>query len=806
MNLDQLKKESNSLYYPVLFLEKSISHKWRRRLLIGFGMFVVLGFLFSAVFYFFRVSNVNFPFPFYYPLVAGLTGIFFLLWLKFFLLEAFYYSYYFKEFPKKTFYLDFDLATIVTNLKQDPVFDFFHSKTGRMVLLRAGISEEVFLGFCTKRKEIKLDFDFKIAEMVFTLADFVSAVVSQDKELAQFFLGFGIKDKELRAICDWITELEFSKVNTLRWWSRENLGRVRSLGRDWSYGQIYSLRKYEKPLLGGLSSSYRIHSSYGVKELAEIETSLSRSRDANVLLVGDDEAGKLQIVGHLRDLIDEGSVMGGLHHKRVVLLDNDLMVADNGTKQAFEEEFINVITEAINSGNIILVIEDLPGFIMSTASFGVDLPALFQSYLTSPDLQIIALSDNGQYHNSIQKNPILNQHFETILVKDIDDLNTIKVLENEIVPIEKAGLFFTFGSIEAIVEGAERYFSEGMMPDKAIDLLSEIIPKLLSSGKKIVERKDVLELIETKTGIPLSGVSQAEKEKLLKLEDLLHKRIVGQDEAVKTISNAVRRARSGITNPNRPFGSFLFLGPTGVGKTETTKALAEVFFGDNASILRLDMSEFASSDALPKLTGSFGGGQSGVLANMVRENQYGVLLLDEFEKTTKEVMNLFLQILDEGFFSDGNGKKVIMRNLIIIATSNAGSDIIWNAMQQGKDLVVEKDNVIDQIIKDGIFKPELLNRFDGVVLFHPLQDSHLKEIAKIQLNKLHDRLAEQGIDLVINEALVNFVMKFGVDPKFGARPMNRAIQEKVEEIVAKKIIEGSIQKGSPVTLTSEELI
>lgn len=805
MNLLEITKEAKSLYHPVFLLEDYISHLWRRKLELGFLILFIIGLVFSLTTYIFVFFEIELPYISHHSIVRGVTGLFFLLWIKFFLLEAFYYSYYFSKTSKNKFFIDFDLAKAVYDLGSNPVEDFFKTKVGKMVLLRAGIGLEDFSTFIKNKKSNITDFNFEIKENKLTLSDFVLTLVKEDKELSQFFLKYGVGNKELRGICEWIGELEYSKVDARRWWSRESLSRTKSIGRDWSYGQIYTLKKYEKELVSGLSLNYRIHSSYGVKELNDLETTLSKSRDANVLLVGDDEAGKLQIVGNFKKIIDEGDSVGSLHHKRVVLFDNDIFVAENGNKQAFEENFIKVITEAISSGNIILVIEDLPGFINSASTLGVDLPGLMESYLTSPDLQIIALSTVDEYHRIIEKNAILNQHFESVLIKDIDDLNTIKVLQNEIVSLERSGLFFTFNSLEAIVEGAERYFSSGIMPDKAIDLLSELTPKLLSKGKSLVERSDVLSLIEEKTGIPVSGVTGVEKDKLLNLETLLHKRIVGQDEAVKTISNAVRRARSGITNPSRPLGSFLFLGPTGVGKTETTKALADIFFGDKAEILRLDMSEYSSFDAVSKLIGSFETKQPGVLVTMVREHQYGVLLLDEFEKTTKEVMNIFLQALDEGFVSDSSGKKVMMRNLIIIATSNAGSDMIWNAMQEGKDLSKEKDNIVDSIIKSGTFKPELLNRFDGVVLFHPLEDSHLKDIAKIQLNKLHDRLVEQGIDLVINDDLVNFVMKFGVDPKFGARPMNRAIQEKVEEIIAKKIIDGSIAKGTPVTLTSSEL-
>lgn len=289
------------------------------------------------------------------------------------------------------------------------------------------------------------------------------------------------------------------------------------------------------------------------------------------------------------------------------------------------------------------------------------------------------------------------------------------------------------------------------------------------------------------------------------LEDVLHKRIVGQDEAISAISSAVRRARSGIANPSRPLGSFLFLGPTGVGKTETTKALAEVFFGRDANIMRLDMSEYSSSDATSKLIGSLESKQEGVLSSLLREHQYGVLLLDEFEKTTQEVMNLFLQILDEGFFSDMSGKKVNARNLIIIATSNAGSDLIWEAVKAGNDLSQSKEAIIDSIVKAGIFKPELLNRFDGVIVFHPLTDVDLKKVAELMLQRLHDRLAERGINLAVDDTLINFVVRYGTDPKFGARPMNRAIQEKVEQVVAEKIIRGDIPTGSPIHVNENDL-
>jgi len=277
------------------------------------------------------------------------------------------------------------------------------------------------------------------------------------------------------------------------------------------------------------------------------------------------------------------------------------------------------------------------------------------------------------------------------------------------------------------------------------------------------------------------------------------------NEAILAIGSSLRRARSGIESANKPLGSFLFLGPTGVGKTETAKALSEVFFDSDKKIIRLDMSEYSGGDSLSRLLGSFETGKQGVLTSLLRENQYGVLLLDEFEKANGEVHNLFLQILDEGVFSDMVGKKVNARNLIIIATSNAGSSTIWDYVKESKSLAENKQKIIDEIIHDGLFKPELINRFDGVILFHPLSESDLKQVATIMLKKLAKRLEEKSLELVITDELVDYLVQKGSDPTFGARPINRAIQDNVEEIVARKLISGEAQPGSKIIIIREEL-
>jgi ATP-dependent Clp protease ATP-binding subunit ClpA len=368
------------------------------------------------------------------------------------------------------------------------------------------------------------------------------------------------------------------------------------------------------------------------------------------------------------------------------------------------------------------------------------------------------------------------------------------------------GFYFSFPSILAIAEAADRFVTYGEMPGKALDMMTEIAP--WAAGKKIfvLKENDVSVFVSEKTGIVTGAVKEKEAIKIEHLEELLHKRVVGQDEAVNGIADAVRRARSGINNPKRPLASFLFIGPTGVGKTEVSKALAESFFGDEKNMIRFDMSEYNGPDALSRLIGDFATDKSGLLASKIRDNPYSVLLLDEFEKAAPDILDLFLQILDEGVFTDALGRQVGCRNLIIIATSNAGSSLIWETIRSGKNLAESKDLIINSIIKDKIFRPELLNRFDGVILFHPLQNKELEDIAKLELGKLAKRLKEQNIELVINDETINFLVEKGSDPQFGGRSINRAIQNNIENIIAKKIVSGQAKPGSKIEIKREELM
>jgi ATP-dependent Clp protease ATP-binding subunit ClpA len=522
------------------------------------------------------------------------------------------------------------------------------------------------------------------------------------------------------------------------------------------------------------------------------------------MIISENPQNSSELVAMLGMAIDRGYAYGELEKKKVFYLRTTNLLSWIADKDDFENLFTTILKEARDVGNIILAIDNF-GLLISTAhNFGSDIVSIFSIFFNSPDLHIIALSDKEKYHNVIEPNKALTSFFEKIDIPEKDKDAVLKILEDEVLAVEARGkVFITYPAIQAIVEGTERYFSEAFLYDKARDVLTEIVPYIKHQKRKIVTKEDILSFFVDKTGIPQGKIDSDEKEKLINLEISLHKRVVGQNEAIIAISNALRRARAGVGNTHRPIGSFLFLGPTGVGKTETTKALAETFFGTEDSILRFDMSEYKTSDALKRLIGSFEEDRSGLLSKKLREKPYCVLLLDEFEKTNKDVHDLFLQIIDEGFFSDMDGNRVNVRNTIIIATSNAGSDLIFDYVSHGESLVNKKDEIIKAIVEQGIFKPELINRFDGTILFSPLSETDLKKIAGLMLVKLEDRLKEKGIGISITDKLISSVASQGMDIAFGARPMNRYIQEKIEASIADKIIRGEIGAGDIVSLDTE---
>ena len=833
MTYGELQKEIGN-YSGALIVERVISGS-RLRSIEKLLRVVILVFLLAWLILFIgsHVSFVETHTPSFYAWANGwyllsrsFLFLFLGIWLSVALLYGFFASFYFKdaettlpEFPaQKRPHIRYEVARALEANTGDGTVDFLSSRYGMSSMFRLGIESGELLRFLKERVAVSsASLDCKDSEDV-ELGALGEAMLRNDEGLHKFLSSKGVERDDFIGAASWVSRIERRWKEHLRFWSRDALGRIPGIGKDWAYGETASLERYAVLMTDHPAFASAEGMTFGTREAEEVERILSRAHEANVLIVGDEGVPKLAILARVARRISAGTILPPLEHKRMFVFDGALFVSAMKEKAILEYELTRLLNEAVRAGNIIFVFDHFDTFLEGAKVLNSDILTVLDPYLGSRSIQIAAIVETGRFHQLLEPNPKIRERFERVLLEGEGSNSALPDLLDAALRIEsEEGVLFTYGAVRSVAESAERYFPEGVMPDKAIDLLEELAPKVKSVGKRIIKKEDVFDLVSRKTGIATGEATGDERTKLLRLEEILHERIVGQDAAVSAIAGAMRRARAGIQNPNRPIGSFLFLGPTGVGKTETTKALAQVFFGGEKDIMRFDMSEYQTPDALDRLIGTFGSGKVGVLATTLREKPYGVLLLDEFEKTNHDIHDLFLQILDEGFFTDASGKRVNARNLMIIATSNAGSDLIWNTIRgtdaeknNGTDAekirTLDKDVIITEIINRGIFKPEFLNRFDGVILFHPLLPEHLRVIAKLQLQKLAKRLEEKGLELVINEALINQVVSVGQDQKFGARPMNRAIQEKVEQKIAEKMLRGEISAGSRVELSPADLV
>jgi ATP-dependent Clp protease ATP-binding subunit ClpC len=747
----------------------------------------------------------------------GAFFLFSLVVIKMFLLEMFYYSHVFmlavssKNTKRKNsfFPVTYDVAKIMFNTPpNDVVSGFINSSLGSISLQRLDISKEDLSKFLSLRRD-KLNtnlFDVTSSSEIIRFSDYAMSVYRSSPEFATFLLTCGITEKTWIGVTNWISRMRYREMREKRFWSREVMGRVPSLGKDWAYGKAWNLMKYANLIQEEFFYRETDESLFVFykNEFESLEVALVKNTGANAIIISEDPKNSSELVAMLGMAIDRGYAYSELEKKRVFYLRSTNFLSGINDKESFENLLVKILQEARDVGNVILAIENFALIVDYANKFDSDIISIFGIFFNSPNLHIIALSDKDKYHNSIETNRSLVSFFEKIDIPEKDKDAVARILEDEVLSLEsKNNVFVTYPALQAIVLGTERYFSEAFLYEKARDILTEIISYIKHTKKYTITKEDVQKFFSDKTGIPQGEIKEDEKEKLVNLEVALHKRIIGQDEAISSIANSLRRSRAGVGNTRRPIGSFLFLGPTGVGKTETTKALAQTFFGSEDSILRFDMSEYNTDEALKRLIGSFEEGRSGLLSKAIRDKPYSILLLDEFEKTNKDVHDLFLQIIDEGFFSDMDGNKVNVRNTIIIATSNAGSDLIFDYVKRGENIINKKDEIISNIISQGIFKPELINRFDGTILFNPLSETDLKKIAGLMLIRLEDRLKEKGIRISITDKLITSVVKQGMDQTFGARPMNRYIQEKIESKIADKIIRGEISAGEIVSLDSE---
>lgn len=608
-------------------------------------------------------------------------------------------------------------------------------------------------------------------------------------------------------------------------------------------------------------------------EIQRVIQILSRRTKNNPCLIGEPGVGKTAIVEGLALRIVSGDVPFTVKDKRVLTLDLSAMVAGSKYRGEFEERIKKVVKEVIDAGNIILFLDELHTIIGAGGAEGaIDASNILKPSLARGEIQLIGATTINEYRKYVEKDAALERRFQPVNVEEPDVEASIRILNGirskyeehhhvEILP----------EAVEAAVKLSDRYINDRNLPDKAIDLIDEaaaavrlssvqtparqqeMLAEIAEMDKEIenyvkaddyervgelkrvqdalikkyerlrknneqaeakrryvVGEEDIARVVSVWTKVPLEKIAEKESERLLKLEDELHKRVIGQEEAVTAVAKAMRRGRTGLKDPNRPIGSFLFLGPTGVGKTELCKALAEAMFGSENALIRVDMSEYMEGHSVSKMIGSppgyVGFEEGGQLSEKVRRNPYSVVLFDEIEKAHPDVFNILLQVLDDGHITDSKGRKVSFKNTVLIMTSNAGAQRIVDPKNLGftvdksekKDYDKMKSGVMEEVKK--IFKPEFINRIDEIIVFHQLSKDNMKSIVSLLASNLSKRCEEQlQIKLKFSPALKEYLVEKHSDKKMGARPLKRAIQSLVEDALAEEILRGNVKPGDTVT-------
>ncbi len=638
------------------------------------------------------------------------------------------------------------------------------------------------------------------------IGDLFLSLAKHDLVFKKILIEADLKIEDMESLTWWLESLEKEEEKRKKWWEWENLAKIGSIGKDFAAGYTITLDKYSIDLTKEVMKMGYPEIIGHQKEIEAMERILARKEACNdPLIVGEAGSGRRSMILALAKKSIFGESLPEVNYKRIVQLNLPALLAQLESLEVVESTLERIFREVILAGNVILVIDELHNFVgggkMARAGT-IDISGILTPYISSPHFQVIGITTYEGLHRNIEQNPSLLSFFEKIEVSEISRQETLKLLERLALKLEQRyQKLISFPALRDIIKYCERYITATPFPEKALDLLEEIMVHLAQSREKILLPKHVAKIVSEKIQVPVGEVEKTEKEVLLNLENLLHQRVVDQDEALKEVSAALRRARTQVTIRRGPIGCFLFLGPTGVGKTETAKALAEFYFGSENRMIRLDMSEFQNVEDIPRLIGS--PGEEGLLTTPVRENPFSLILLDEFEKAHPNILNLFLQVFDEGHLTDGLGRKVDFKNTIIIATSNAGYQMIFKAAKENKDWTTTREQLINFLVENGIFRPELLNRFDAVVLYKPLTKENLLSIAELLLKKIQKQLKEKQIDFIIEDPLKEKIVELAYRPEFGARQMQRVIQDKIGNALAEAILREEIKRGDRIGIDHE---
>lgn len=635
--------------------------------------------------------------------------------------------------------------------------------------------------------------------------DILLAAASKAPALQKLLFDKQIKEADLLNIVFWSRIILESKPPPLWERSPESLGP--GISDLWTGGWTLETERFTfditQQMQKGKLAAFLVGRN---KEIERIEEVLARSEKRNVIFLGEPGIGKRSIVYGLAEKSLRGALPAALEYKRFLELDVTALTAGAAAGE-LEARIQNLLTEVTHAGNVVLFVPELENLAGGSGT-GVNVTGHFLNALGSSRLQVIATSTRESYRRHIETQGTFAAAFEIINIEEPSKEGTIRILEEAAPKIElKNKVTITYKAICKTVELAERYLVDRVLPGKAIDLLDEAAAAVSLKRKNLLESADVEEIISQKTKIPVREATGKEAEKLIHLEEILHQRIIDQEEAIVAISSALRRARTIERETKKPIGSFLFLGPTGVGKTETAKALSSFYFGGEETIIRVDMSEFQDASSLNRLIGAPPGTgeyeEGGEFTEKVRSNPYSLILLDEMEKAHPKIQEAFLPIFDEGVAEDATGRRIIFTNTIIIATSNAGAEFIRESIQQGTATSSLKQSLLEKLQREGTFKPEFLNRFDDIIVYKPLSVEEVTQVVNLMIGELAARLKKQDVYLSVDPQVLSWIAEIAYDPTYGARPLRRYIADHLEEKIAEEILAGTIKRGSQVKVWVE---
>jgi ATP-dependent Clp protease ATP-binding subunit ClpA len=634
-----------------------------------------------------------------------------------------------------------------------------------------------------------------------SVTELLIVVLRATPALQYMLFDFDISERQLTNVIEWAKMRER--------FHHQYLKMQKAINHHSKYGMDRAMTALATPYLNSFSSDITMMAHFGqleecVARTAEIDQifQVIDGGQNNVILVGEHGVGKKTIVEGIAQSMISGDVPNKLKDKRLIRLSSSALLAGTSPEGAVER-LQSIMQEISRARNVILFINNLHELVgVSVGESGsLDMADTIAEFLRSERVLTIATTTTEDYAGRFAGSS-LKDVFAKVNIAEMDEDQAIQVLESRVGSLEyKQNVFFSYSAIEKAVEFSMKFLHDTVLPGNALEIITEAaaLTHNTKGANSLVTKEEVATIITEKTKIPLSAISSNESEKLMHLEEEMRKRVIGQEEGVSAVANALRRARAEIRSGKRPIASFLFLGPTGVGKTELAKTIADIYFGGEDRMIRLDMSEYQDKSSIYRLIGMPGEKASGVLTEAIRQNPFSLVLLDEMEKADPDILNLFLQVMDDGRLSDSTGHVYDFTNVIIIATSNAGTAFVQEQNRNG----VPHEKVLNQLLHGELkqyYRPEFLNRFDGVVLFNDLTRDGIKQIANQMFLKLAKNIEEKGVTLVATDDALEFLVEVGFDPEFGARPMRRALQEKVENKLAELFLAGKLRRGSTVTV------